>query len=231
MYNLSGHMLSVLLICAANMGLCACVSTAQHKTSYDQNVPSTRKSVMRESMVNTTRRIPDALRAPLRDFNLSKRPLPRVLARITYPYAIDGPVHCQDLITEVNALNAVLGNSADVSAAESSRSELVAEAASNAATNAIEDAATGWIPYRSVVRRVTGAHQYERKLRKAYEMGRIRRAYLKGIGGAFGCAYPARPSSVSGPMRIVVSPDDPAAPVNREPAPTRVLPEKYRQRR
>ena len=187
--------------------------------------------MMRKSMAETRRRIPDALRAPLRDFNLSRRPVPSALKRIDYPYQINGPVHCQDLVAEINKLNAVLGNSADVMTLESSRSEMIAEAASNAATNAIEDAATGWIPYRSVIRRVTGAHEYERKLRKSYEAGRIRRAYLKGIGGAFGCPYPARPSSVNGPMRIVVAPGDPAAPVNREPAPTRVLPEKYRQRR
>lgn len=182
-------------------------------------------------MAETRRRIPDALRAPLRDFNLSKRPIPRALSQINYVYEINGPVHCQNLIAEINQLNAVLGNSADVSAAQSSRPELIAEAASNAATNAIEDAATGWIPYRSVIRRITGAHEYERTLHKAYEKGRLRRAYLKGIGGAFGCAYPARPSSVNGPMRIVVAPGDPAAPINREPAPTRVLPEKYRQKR
>jgi len=228
---LSAHMMRVLIICALCFGLCGCASTAQHKTRYDKTLQKAETSVMRTSMQNTRRRIPDALRAPLRDFNLSKRPIPPILSNITYTYAINGPVHCQNLIVEINELNAVLGNSADMAAAENSRSEIIAEAASNAATNAIEDAATGWIPYRSVIRRVTGAHQYERKLHKAYEKGRIRRAYLKGIGGAFGCAYPARPTSVNGPMRIITAPGDPGAPVNREPAPTRVVPEKYRQRR
>ncbi|WP_156811879.1 hypothetical protein [Robiginitomaculum antarcticum] len=188
-------------------------------------------SLAKKSVSDTRRGIPDALRAPFRDFNLMKRSIPAVLQRITYPYAINGPVHCTALIIEINALNSVLGNSADVSALENSRPEQIAEAASNAATNAIEDAATGWIPYRSIIRRITGAHQYEREIRKAYERGRIRRAFLKGVGGAYGCAYPARPSSVKEPMRIIVPPESPIRPVDREPPPTRVLPEKYRQKR
>lgn len=188
-------------------------------------------TLVKKSVADTGRSIPDALQAPLRDFNIVKRPIPESLSRIVYPYAITGPVHCRALVAEINDLNSVLGNSADVSALENSRSEAIAEAASNAATNAIEDVATGWIPYRSVIRRITGAHKYEREIRKAYERGRIRRAFLKGVGGAYGCPYPARPSSVTAPMRIVVPQDSPIKPVDREPPRTRVLPEKYRQNR
>gem|GEM_PF-3508814 len=123
-----------------------------------------------------------------------------LLLAIEYPYKIDGPVYCDNLVAEVSALDTILGIGLDHYEEEGTRSERAAEAATNAATNALEDAATGWIPYRSVLRRLTGATKHERAITKAYQRGRIRRAFLKGVGGAFQCPYPARPSSVEQPM-------------------------------
>lgn len=180
--------------------LTACAS-APDLTPHDHDTPPTRSHLIRDVMFNTGRAIPGAARAPLRDLNFMKEDIPLALAAIEYPYRIDGPVYCDQLITEINALNAVLGNSLDVEADQLSRSELAAEAATNAAESALEDAATGWIPYRSAIRRVTGAHQHERETRRAYDRGRIRRAFLKGVGGAFQCPYPARPASVIEPVR------------------------------
>ena len=49
------------------------------------------------------------------------------------------------------------------------------------------------LPFRGVVREVTGAAVNERLLRAAYTAGMARRAFLKGWGLGRGCAYPARP--------------------------------------
>lgn len=129
-----------------------------------------------------------------------KEQIPPLLLAIDYPYKIEGPVYCDKLAAEVTALDEVLGMGLDLYEEDDSRNERAAQAATNAAQTALEDAATGWIPYRSMLRRMTGATKHERSIRKAYEKGRIRRAFLKGIGGAFQCPYPARPSSVEQPM-------------------------------
>lgn len=163
-------------------------------------------------MAETGRSIPGAARAPLRDFNLMKETIPPLLIAIEYPYKIDGPVYCDRLVAEVTALDSILGVGMDHYEEEGSRGERAAEAATNAAQNALKDAATGWIPYRSVLRRLSGATKHEREIHKAYERGRIRRAFLKGVGGAFQCPYPARPSSVEQPM---LAPDGAMTPSGR----------------
>lgn len=150
----------------------------------------------------TGRSVPGALKAPLDDLNLTKSKMPPVLANLPYLYRVDGPVYCDKLMEEINALNAVLGPDEDIRKIKLSTAERAAESASNSAQNALEDAATGWIPYRSLVRRISGATKREREIRKAYEKGRIRRAFLKGVGGAFKCPYPAAPSSVQAPVKI-----------------------------
>ena len=151
-------------------------------------------------MSNTRKSLPGVAKAPLQDFNLMKEEIPAILTAIEYPYKIDGPVYCDLLIQEVTELDAVLGMGMDHIKEDLANNEKAAEAATNAATSALEDAATGWLPYRSVVRRLTGATKHERNVRNAYQRGRIRRAFLKGVGGAFQCPYPARPSSVEQPI-------------------------------
>ena len=181
--------------------LSACATSVQSqkpKALSDQKL--TNRQLITDSVTRTGKSIPDAARAPLRDLNLMKEEIPPLLLSIDYPYKIDGPVYCDNLIAEVSALDDVLGVGLDHYKEKGSLNEQAAEAATNAATNALEDAATGWIPYRSVLRRLTGATKHERALAKAYQRGRIRRAFLKGIGGAFQCPYPARPSSVEQPM-------------------------------
>lgn len=160
----------------------------------------TNGQVFKGAMSDTRASLPGVAKAPLQDFNLMKEEIPPILLSIKYPYKIDGPVYCDQLAREVADLNSVLGMGLDHISEEMATNEKAAEAATNAATSALEDAATGWLPYRSIVRRLTGATKHERAIRKAYQNGRIRRAFLKGVGGAFQCPYPARPSSVEQPM-------------------------------
>ena len=193
---------SILTLSAALLiALNGCVST-QRPAPYAAGSKPTTGQLIKIVLTETGQSLPNAARAPFRDFNMMKEDVPRALLNIEYPYRIDGPVYCDQLIAEINALNAVLGNSQDIQAAQLSPSELTAQAASNAAQNALESAATDWIPYRSALRRLTGAHAHEREIRRAYDRGRLRRAFLKGVGGAFQCPYPARPASTLHPMPL-----------------------------
>ena len=49
------------------------------------------------------------------------------------------------------------------------------------------------IPFRGLVREVSGAAGDKRKAEAAVRAGLARRSYLKGLGQGKGCKYPARP--------------------------------------
>ncbi|HSF11433.1 MAG TPA: hypothetical protein VLA50_00535, partial [Erythrobacter sp.] len=49
------------------------------------------------------------------------------------------------------------------------------------------------LPFRGILREVTGAASNDRELRAAYTAGMVRRSFLKGLGMGRGCEYPARP--------------------------------------
>jgi hypothetical protein len=48
------------------------------------------------------------------------------------------------------------------------------------------------IPFRGIIRELSGANDQQRKVSTAIQAGVARRAYLKGVGQQRGCAYPAR---------------------------------------
>ncbi|MEM7494273.1 MAG: hypothetical protein AAF296_12910, partial [Pseudomonadota bacterium] len=64
---------------------------------------------------------------------------------------------------------------------------------SSALLDTVASEAGGLIPFRGVVRRVSGARAWDKKVLKAYERGSHRRTYLKGLGAANGCPIPASP--------------------------------------
>lgn len=53
------------------------------------------------------------------------------------------------------------------------------------------------IPFRGVLREVTGAAERDRTLTAAYTAGMVRRSFLKGWGLGQGCEYPARPKALA----------------------------------
>ncbi len=59
--------------------------------------------------------------------------------------------------------------------------------------SAVRRTTEGVIPFRGWVRKLTGAERVERRVQAAVTAGTIRRAYLKGIAQAAGCAPPAGP--------------------------------------
>jgi hypothetical protein len=52
------------------------------------------------------------------------------------------------------------------------------------------------IPFRGVIREISGANAHDRALREAVIAGVARRSFLKGIGQARGCRYPARSATL-----------------------------------
>jgi len=64
---------------------------------------------------------------------------------------------------------------------------------SSAAIGAVRGSAQSIVPYRSWVRKLSGAERYSREVVAAIAAGSIRRSFLKGVGHASGCQAPAAP--------------------------------------
>lgn len=142
------------------------------------------------------RQVTEAVTAPLADLNVVRAEIPAILEEAQRsPYAMPKDRGCEALAREVRALDAALGADLDTPVTERNPSliERGAEAAGDAAIRAVRGAAEGIVPYRGWVRRLSGAERYARKVAAAITAGTIRRAFLKGLGEAGGCAAPAAP--------------------------------------
>jgi len=138
-----------------------------------------------------------AATAPLDDLNLRREYIPTVLLQAeANPYELRNLDQCATIGAEIGRLTEALGPDTDEPppADGSFLSERAADAASAAALDAVRDAATDFIPGRSWIRRLTGAEQHSRHVQSAIQAGRMRRAFLKGVGMQRNCAPPAAPS-------------------------------------
>lgn len=165
------------LIAMAGLPLVACASTTSVQTGADRFQDG----------------LGDAVAAPLEDLNLRRAKVPEALIDARYrPYGLAGMQTCQALAAEIARLDEALGPDVDSGlAADGSRVE---EQAADAALGLVRDTATDFIPFRSWVRRLTGAHAHDLEVQRAYQAGISRRAFLKGVGHNRGCAAPAAPA-------------------------------------
>jgi hypothetical protein len=137
-----------------------------------------------------------AAATPLNDLNLLKDKIPAVLlAAHAAPYGPPADLGCEGLAGEIRQLNAALGEDLDAPSKPGHRDllEQGKTMADDAAVGAVRHAAEDLIPYRSWVRKLTGAERHSRLVTDAIGAGIVRRAYLKGLGEAKGCPSPASP--------------------------------------
>ncbi len=129
--------------------------------------------------------VEDVARTPLRDLNIDSKDIPPVLIGASAnPYASDGLASCNDIVARIAELDQALGGDYDV----------VGESDTSPSEGKIAQGVVGsLIPFRGIVREVSGAAGDQRKLRAAVAAGMVRRGFLKGIGLQRGCKYPARP--------------------------------------
>jgi hypothetical protein len=140
------------------LALSACASTTYADREEDQSTPN-------------------PFEQPFRDVSWLRENAPEVLIRAEEaPYAPPSDATCVALVGEIAALDAVLGP--DLNAPEGDAKEPGAEA-----SDYVSDAIRGMfgLPYRSIIRRISGAERRERLLREAIFAGMVRRAFLKGL--------------------------------------------------
>ena len=161
--------------------------------------------------------ITGAMQAPLRDVNIVRTKIPRVLLEaMDDPYKRPDKADCKSLIALVQPLDVALGEDIDRKppAENEDLMDRGRKAAGGAALGAVASAAQDMIPMRGWVRKLTGAERHDRLVQSAVASGAVRRAYLKGLGEARGCNPPATPQHKPPVAPPVV---DPGMPPPRDP--------------
>ena len=148
---------------------------------------ATPASAQRRAVTDPEASVADVALTPLTDLNLARDPIPPVLmqARVA-PYARGGIAGCADILREVANLDAVLGDDFDTSPPQDRDLSV---------TNLAQRVVGSFIPFRGIIREISGANAREYEWREAIAAGLMRRAYLKGIGQEMQCPYPASPAT------------------------------------
>lgn len=141
----------------------------------------------------------DAATGPLEDLNIRKREIPEpLLTAALNPYARPKVLRCAMVREEIAGLDELLGPDMKPKQAADITDDgfLGVSDIETPTRDQIEDHVGGYahsaiigmiarrvnvIPFRSVVRSVTGANRHQSKVTEAYEAGKLRRAYLKGF--------------------------------------------------
>jgi hypothetical protein len=119
---------------------------------------------------------------PARDLNIDRKEIPPILVTAAHdPYDLAGLSTCQQLAAEVGRLNEVLGpDFVPADPAAENKGEKLAEAGGKAVVNSL-------IPFRGLVREVSGAAPAQRAMNAAVDAGLARRGFLRGVHRARGC--------------------------------------------
>ena len=139
---------------------------------------------------STKEKAKDVITQPLNDFNVAQPDIPAILVRAkAAPYEAPSAGDCGALNSEIGDLDKALGPDLDLAKGEDKISKKVSDMTFDLARGAV----SGLIPFRGVVRYVTGAEKRAREINEALIAGTVRRSYLKGYGERLNCDYPASP--------------------------------------
>ncbi|WP_239000582.1 hypothetical protein [Novosphingobium pentaromativorans] len=129
----------------------------------------------------------DVAKTPTTDLNITKEEIPPILIEaIDKPYDLTDLGRCKQLVAAVERLDTILGPDMD----------LPQEARDRVSAGRVAKwVVSSFIPFRGLIRELSGANAQERAVRAAIQAGLARRGFLKGVGAQRGCAYPASPAT------------------------------------
>lgn len=137
----------------------------------------------------------DVVTQPLSDVNVKKKDIPPLLTRVLEdPYSLDGLKKCAQVAAAVDELNGVLGPDFDMPDPEDKDQKR-----RNGRMGVAGNVLNSFIPFRWVIREVSGANKADDEYRIAVYAGSVRRGFLKGYGRARGCKPPAAPAPLPPP--------------------------------
>jgi hypothetical protein len=138
--------------------------------------------------------------APLGDLNIVRTDIPAVLVEAKkHPYQAPPDRSCAAIAAEIARLDAALGADLDAQAPVNSASWLDrgSDLVEDQAVGAVQRTAEGLVPFRSWVRKLSGAERQARRVSDAKTAGSVRRAFLKGIAVSEHCPEPAPAQTAS----------------------------------
>jgi hypothetical protein len=157
-----------------------------------------------------------AIATPVQDLNLKKTDLPDILVKAqANPYDTTSVGDCAAIAAEVASLDQALG--ADTDAPPPVNDE---DGKGTSAATVLSVGVQALIPYRGVIRQISGANASDKALAAAIQTGFARRGFLKGRAIEMNCAAGAspagfiqRPELAAAPVSVTPAPDLPAAPL------------------
>ncbi|MFW0778227.1 MAG: hypothetical protein ACN2B6_10990 [Rickettsiales bacterium] len=136
----------------------------------------------------------DTVQTPLVDLNIKRSEIPEHLQSLSgNPYDLPSPLQCKVMSKELADLDVLLGpdmqKNEDGEAEDKGHYGYVEDGASMLQSSAIGfvTSKASIIPFRGIVRKITGAEKHSKALALAYQSGKLRRAYLKGLSSALKC--------------------------------------------
>lgn len=136
---------------------------------------------------DTRRGVTDAAYTPLRDVNLVRPEIPLVLRNLQYPYSTAALTDCTAVMRELGNLDAALGPESYQPGPDRNIWDRSGDFIEEEVIEAAQDTAADLIPFRSWVRRLSGASRAERDAIRAVANGQQRRTFLRGYGASLGC--------------------------------------------
>ncbi len=163
-----------------------------HEGSQQEPEPVT--GIISDTMVDTAQGAWAAVQMPFEDLNLKRQEIPEKLQQITdNPYVLPPRIRCEGIRKEIDELDRLLGPdvctpqnpTGTVTSRNGEYAEQGAGMAKDQAVGIVSDK-TNIIPFRGVVRKITGAEKHAKEVERAYQAGRLRRAFLKGLATSLG---------------------------------------------
>ena len=190
---------SLRLLCASVTALLVAGCDSAPKAPELPSVPAMVEVDRVDADSDVTNRVGQAAITPLSDLNVVQEKIPEVLrhAKKVGPYAQPDKLECAIVQDEINRLTAALGPDVDDPNTKDKLSLLDrgTDAAEDYGVGFVRRTVEGLVPFRSWVRKLTGAEKHSKEVAASIIAGGVRRAYLKGVRKGMGCPVPAATSA------------------------------------
>lgn len=183
MRSIKGILVATGVLVAAG-GLVAIPAGAQQATEHEEPAEQTPNQT---PIGQRDTSAVDVVATPATDLNLRKGEIPQILLDAQAdPYGIRYLKRCSQVAEAVRNLDDVLGDDIDIAQDPSGKLR---------PGRVAQSVVGSFIPFRGIIREISGASSQERKLQAAIYAGIARRSFLRGVGLQRGCAWPARPAT------------------------------------
>jgi hypothetical protein len=141
--------------------------------------------VLGQAVHDTVKKGGEIVSQPARDVGAAETKIPPVLeAAHDNPYGLRGMTSCRQINVAIGELTGALGPDFSTgNEKKENKAGKLAEAGGKTVVNAL-------IPFRGLVREVSGAAPAQRRLNAAIDAGLARRGFLRGVGHERKCGSP-----------------------------------------